>query len=150
MVPYIFKGLLDSFVHLFVSAEPTCENMTKPSDSSETVFLFSPYFYNPSTDDVFCGCFSYITSPPGYQVQLSIIEADTAMNMAIMIFDNPSSTNMDYIVVDLSGQLSSRATILATHGGLTLWYHGPTNSNVYSPPYIGRGFAAEAKIHGMT
>ena len=130
------------FVHLFVSAEPICENTKEPSDSSETVVLFSPYFYNPSTDDVLRDCFSYITSPPSYQVQLSIIEADTVLEQ-ILIQDDPSSTN-SYRVVDLSGQLSSRATIISTRGGLTLWY------NDYSPSYNGRGFVGEAKIHGMT
>ena len=130
------------FVHFFGSAEPTCENMKEPSDSSETVVLFTPYFFNPSTDDVLRDCFSYITSPPSYQVELSIIETDTRLEQ-ILIYDGPISTT-SYGVVDVTGQLSSRATIISTHGGITLWY------NDYSPSYNGRGFVGEAKIHGMT
>ena len=117
--------------------------MKELSDLSETVFLYTPYFYNPSTADAYIDCWCYITSPPSYQVELSIIDLDTVnSNERIYIYDDPSSTS--YRVLYMYGQLDSKVTTMSTRGGLTLRYYDTSTS------YDGPGFVAEARIHGKT
>ena len=132
---------MNLFVILFLSAEPTCGTLKELSDLSETVFLYTPYFYNPSTADAAINCWCYITSPPSYQVELSISDLDT-VNEAIYIFDDPSSTSNR--VLYMYGQLDSKVTTISTRGGLTLEYYD------YSSSYNGPGFVGEARIHGKT